>query len=78
MVNFCILDSLAIVGSVHFGWAAVFLFWYIMFKLFEVFNVAIHTDVDSLFVIVLFEVHVNILFGIPVDLKWLFVVYAGK
>ena len=40
------------------------------------FNVAIHTDAYCSFVEAPFEVHSNILFRIPVNLKWVFVANA--
>ena len=78
MVYLGVLYFLSVVWSVHFGGAVVRLFWDLVFEFFEgLVNVAIHADVYGAFVIILFEVHSDVLFGFPVNFEQVFCTDTG-
>ena len=73
MVNLCVLIFLSKVGSVHPGWAVVFLFWDVMFEFFEgLFNEPLHVNSDGAFCVVPFEVYTYVLFGFPINFEQVF------
>ena len=78
MVYLGVLYFLSVVWSFHFGGAVERLFWYLVFEFFEgLVNVAIHADAYGAFVVILFKVHFDVLFGFPVSLEQVFCTNTG-
>ena len=73
VINFCVLNFLSVVGSIHPGWAVVFWFWDDVFEFLEgLFNVPLHADLDGTLCVVSFEVHSYVLFGFPINFQRVF------
>ena len=71
MVDLGVLYCLSIVRSFHLGGAVVRLFWNVVFEFAEgLFNVSIHADAYSAFIVIPFEVHPDVLFGFQIDFEW--------
>ena len=68
-----------VVWSLYPGGAVVFLFWDLVFEFFEgLCNVSIHADAYGAFVVVPCEVHVDVLFDVPINFEWVFGTDTGN